>query len=533
MAGRPAKPRLGRNAPSINIQVDGATLEAFLASRAKVDIIQGCIGSGKTRAAIYRLFLMASEQVAVNGKRRTRWLVTRPTGPELVTTIVKDFKELFPEEDGWGTWNMTSPITFRMRVGPIEADFIFLALDDEGDIRKLKSTQFTGAMINEGQYTPLFMFTEIFARIGRYPPKEYVNGHLMGGATRACVIMDMNAADESHWVPIMRGDVPMPDWFNADDVRRHTNRIDESTGKPMVNFYMQPPALIEIKDSSGSVVDYKINPEAENLAFLPSDYYANKILGASKDVIDMTCMNRTGALRGGKPVHNGYNKEIHMARDALIYKPEVDLIVGLDFGRTPAAVWGQHWGGRWYILGEYYLEDVSSEQFAPMVKKELTRRCQGLEWGRVKLYGDPSGNDPGQASDVTSFQIFRKAGLQVVAASAGLRFEARRAAVDSVLARMVGGYPGILFDQSCRMITAGLGGGYKWKTVRGRDGDVTIDVPVKNKYSHPMDAFQYLLAGAGEVTEVTLGTNVARRIDTRVNSRVFRDDRNRMFRRRG
>jgi hypothetical protein len=532
MAGRPPKANPRRALPEINIQVDGDVLESFLHSRNKVDIIQGPVGSGKTLAAINRLFLMASEQIAVKGKRRSRWLVTRPTGPELKTTIVKDFYERFPVEEGWGEWNMTPPITFKMRHGMIEADFVFLALDDESDIRKLKSTQFTGAMINEGQFTSLIMFTQIFERIGRFPPKEYVDGHLMGGARNPCVIMDMNAADESHWVPIMRGDVPMPDWFTQDDVRKHTNRVDPKTGKPIIQFFMQPAALIEIKDSSGMVVDWRVNPEAENLAFLDADYYANKIIGQSKDVIDMTCMNRTGALKGGKPVHIGFNKEVHVAREPLIYRPELELIVGLDFGRTPAAVWGQTWGGRWYILGEYYLEDVSSEQFAPMLKKELSRRCVGLNWDSVRFYGDPSGNFKGQASDITSFQIFRKAGLNVVAATAGLRFDARKEAVDSVLSRMVGGFPGILFDQSCRMITAGLGGGYKWKSVNGRDGSVSINEAVKNKYSHPMDAFQYLLAGSGEVTSVTIGSSAPRRVETRVKSQVFRSDRGSVFRRR-
>lgn len=522
MAGRRIVNRSGKT-PQLNAQVDGKTLETFLHSRAKVDIIQGPVGSGKTRAALMRLGIMAAEQYVVEGYRESRWLITRATAPEL-KTLLKDFLELYPEEDGWGLLNQTPPMTFKMSVGNIRAEFVFLALDDIADVRKLKSTQFTGAYINEGQFVTLEMFTEIKERIDRYPSRKRVNGQLVGGARNPCVIMDMNAADESHWVPIMRGDVPMPDWFTVDQQRQHAKPSDW-------NFLVQPPALVEIKDSAGVVVDWVLNPDADNLAFLSPDYYPDKIAGRSKEVIDMTCMNRTGALRGGKPVHTGWNKEIHVAKEHLAYKPEHELVVGLDFGRTPAAVWGQQYGRRWYILGEYYLEDVSSSEFAPALKRELARRIPNLDWKHIKFWGDPAGDFGNDATNSTSYDIFRQHGLFVREAMAGLRITARLETVDAILARMVGGFPGILVDSSCRMLISGFGGGYKWKQVSGRDGMVTIDQPVKNKSSHPMDALQYLLAGAGEVSEVTLGGRAQKPVDTRVQARVFRRDRPGAYRR--
>lgn len=511
-----------RGVPELRIEVDGPVLEAFLTSRGKVDIIQGPVGSGKTRAALARLFLQASEQIAVRGVRKSRWLITRPTGPELKTTIMKDFLEMFPEESGWGVMHYSVPMTFYMKAGDIEAEFVFLALDDEGDIRKLKSTNFTGAYVNEGQYVSLEMFKAIQERIGRYPDKQWVNGHLMGGATRACLIMDMNAADEAHWVPIMRGEVPVPDWFTADQRRQYALPVGKD-GKPVWNFFIQPAALIEVKDASGVVVDWKPNPDAENTLFLPEDYYLSKIAGATKETIDKTCMNRTGALRGGKPVFPGFNQQVHVARETIEWKPDLDVVVGVDFGRTPAAAWMQTWGGRWFVLGEYYLEDVSADTFAPALRREMTKRMPGLDWARVRLFGDPAGSFRGQASDVTPIQVFRKHQMMVVEARAALRWTVRKEMMDQVLARMVGGFPGILLDPSCRMLISGFGGGFKWRTAAGRDGQVTLDEPVKNMYSHPMDALCYGLGGAGEALEATVGSNVPRRVETRVSqSRVFR-----------
>lgn len=520
----------------LHIEFDGETLWDFFEDRSPVSNIQGPVGSGKTRAAIDKLYMLACEQHLVDGVRESRWLVTRATSPELKNTIIKDFQERFPEELGWGEWTMSPPITFRMRAGDVRAEFVFLALDDEGDLRKLRSTQFTGAYINEAQFVPLTIVTEIKSRLGRYPGKKYVKGRdgkpiLKGGARWPLLIMDMNAADESHWVPIMRGDVPVPDWFTADQIRQHEQPMGPD-GKPLWRFFVQPPALVEVKDGTGLVVGWRANAAADNMRFLPAGYYEGLIAGQTKEWIDLNCMNRTGALRGGKAVFTGWNRDVHVAREPLRFRPDYDLIVGVDFGRTPAATWGQMIGGRWYVLGEFYLEDVGADVFGPALKRELLRACPGLDWQRVRIWGDPAGDFRGQSDDVTAYQIMAKHGLTVRSASMGLRFGARKEAMDGVLARMVQGFPGFLVDAGCRMLIQGFGGGYKWRSVKGRDGEVLLDEPVKNKYSHPMDSLLYLLAGAGEVREVVMGGTGPKPVDTRVNSRVYRRDRAAVFRRR-
>lgn len=493
----------------------------------EVAIIQGPVGSGKSRASLEKIFLAAASMYPVRvmrrgrsvGIRQSKWVIIKDTTPALKTTILADFLELFPETtkdnpDGWGELNMTPPITYKMKKGEIEAEFIFLALDDEVQIKKLKSMNLTGGMINEGQFTSLEIFTALCERSARFPNK------MVCKRSNPMVIMDMNAASETHWIPIMRGDVPAPDYFTPDMIRQYK--------KPeWWDFFMQPPALIEIFDSAGNVVDYEENPLAENMKNLPDGYYMSKVAGQSKAIIDMTCMNRTGILMAGKPVFPEWNKQVHQAKSSLIFRPELPLYVGLDFGRTPAAVWAQNYMGRWFVLGDYYLEDVSSEVFAPMLKKEMLKRMPELDWSNVRWWGDPAGEQGGQATEATPIQIFRKLGIKVNPSFEGLRIPVRIEAVKSLLNRMVNGYPSLLVDPSATMIIGGFDGGYRYKKIRSSSGDRYSEDPDKtSRHSHNMDAFMYMICGEGEARMLLRGTTErAKNVNTRTREKLFRKDR--------
>lgn len=521
MAGRKAK--LGASSALATFEVDfgtdengnvlDKTLWEFYWDDSRVSCIQGPVGSAKTRTALMKLYRLASSQVLMGGKRKSRWVITKPTASQMLTSIIPDFLDLFPE-GVYGTFKRSPPMTYTMEIADLQAEFIFIALDNPDDIKKLKSMNITGGYINEGQFTILDIVTTLLERSGRYPARVKERGREIVNSIPKMVLIDMNAADESHFIPIMRGDVSMPEWFTPDQIRQYT--------KPDAwRFFMQPPALLEKIDSDGLVVGYEPNPRAENLRNLPEGYYIEQIEGESKDVIDMKLMNRTGALRGGKPIFNGWNSEIHVARSALEYRPELKLLVGLDFGRTPAAVWGQQYGGRWYILGEYYLEDVSTELFIPALKKEMARRMPDLRWDNIQWWGDPAGSFKGQADEKTSFMIARNQGVNVHGQKSAIRFAPRKAAVDAVLARMVQGYPGILVDKNCVMLINGFKGGYKWRVVQGRNGETIVDEPADTKYTHVHDSLQYLLAGGGEITEILTGGVQRGNINTRVKTQVF------------
>jgi hypothetical protein len=50
------------------------------------------------------------------------------------------------------------------------------------------------------------------------------------------------------------------------------------------------------------------------------------------------------------------------------------------------------------------------------------------------------------------------------------------------------------------MVRKGFNGGYRYRKLQVSGGERYSDEPEKNKYSHPHDALQYLLLGAGEYT---------------------------------
>src|ERR1700679_3012480 len=105
---------------------------------------------------------------------------------------------------------------------------------------------------------------------------------------------------------------------------------------------MQPPALLERFDDTGRVIGYEVNPHAENLKNLPSDYYARLIKGKSRAWIDSRLMNRVALVVDGQAVWPMFRREYHVSREPLRPVPGYDVIVGLDFGRVfPAAVFAQ------------------------------------------------------------------------------------------------------------------------------------------------------------------------------------------------
>jgi hypothetical protein len=89
----------------------------------------------------------------------------------------------------------------------------FLALDKPEDVRKLRSTEYTGIVFNEIQYIDKELFDEAHSRL-RYPSKDE------GGATWHGMLADANAPDEDHWLAIMTGQVDLPPGLPRTRARR-------------------------------------------------------------------------------------------------------------------------------------------------------------------------------------------------------------------------------------------------------------------------------------------------------------------------
>lgn len=486
-------------------QPDGAVLEAFFWDRSEVSIIQGPIGSGTSTACCHKIWAISNEQEAdYDGVRRTKWLVIRESYPQLQKTTSRTWLDWFPEEI-YGQFIRSTPMTHRIvrphwsRDGTtVDCELIFLAIEDvETAEQQGASFEITGFWINEGQFHDKGVVDEILSRCARYPSTK--NGP---GATWHGGFIDMNAPVEGHWVPYMRKDIPMPEEWSDEQKREYT--------KPEGwKFFMQPPGLIEVKVDGK--IEYQPNPAAENQAHLKKSYL-QQIAAKPKEWIDRRVLNKTGLYTAGKPVYPTFSEQDHIAQRDMPPLEDFPIIVGLDFGRDPAAVFGQNANGAWRVLSELIGDNESAQLFAPRVKSHLQRYYPGH---KVEFWGDPRGADGNQGTETTAYDVFRSMGMTVYPATTDNNPELRRSTVEAVLGRR----NALQMNPRCLVTKTGMAGGYHYPKIKGVAG-LFRPQPLKNRYSHAVDAFENMLLGGGESVGTVASTNSRPKPVTRSRDRV-------------
>ena len=449
--------------------------------------IRGPVGSGKSVACCVEVFRRSLEQKKNDqGIRKSRWAIIRNTNPQLRTTTIKTWLDWFPE-DVWGKFHWSVPYTHHIQQDELDIEILFLALDRPEDVKKLLSLELTGIWINEAREVPKSIIDACTMRVGRYPSMRE------GGASWSGVIADTNAPEEDHWWAIMAGEVPIPDYIPREQAQMLIKPDNWS-------FYVQPSAMKEKLDEKGDVDSYEVNKSAENISNILETYYPNLIRGKTKSWIDVYVMNKLGSIQEGKPVYPQFVSETHIAEEEIPIAVGVPLYIGVDFGLTPAAVFGQKVRGRWLLQSEIVAIDMGIVRFAELLRQEIATRFSGLD---VNIIGDPAGDFRAQTDESTPFQILRGAGLRAIPApsnSVDLRLES----VASQLTKMADGQPAFLIDRRCPTLIKGFQGGYCYRRMQV-SGERYDDKPEKNMYSHIHDALQYLMLGAGEGRQLIAG----------------------------
>jgi hypothetical protein len=471
----------------LDYKPDGITLKDFLKNNDFFRGIRGPVGSGKSVACCIEVFKRALQQKPnYEGKRRSRWAVIRNTNPQLKTTTIKTWLDWFPEHE-WGAFRWSIPYTHHIILGDIDLEVIFLALDRPEDVKKLLSLELTGVWINEARELPKSIIDACTMRVGRFPSMRE------GGATWYGVIADSNAPEEDHWWAIMAGDVPTPDHLSRDEALMLV-KPDSWT------FFIQPSAMTEKKEKDGTLLGYDPNISCENKKNLTKEYYNNIIKGKTKGWIDVYVMNRLGTIEEGKPIYPNWNPAIHLSKEPIPVAP-LTVFIGIDFGLTPAAVFGQKMpNGRWIILQELVCFDMGISRFSNLLKHEIAKNYKGYD---VDIYGDPSGDFRAQTDETTPFQILRQNGLRGKPAPSNdiaLRIES----VETALGRLIDKKAGFLLDNRCINLKKGFNGGYYYRRLQ-TSGNRYDEKPLKNRYSHVHDALQYMMMGAGEGKQLIVG----------------------------
>ena len=346
----------------------------------------------------------------------------------------------------------------------------------------------TGIWVNEAREIPKSIIDACTMRCGRFPSMRD------GGPSWSGIICDTNAPEEDHWWPIMSGEVPVPD------------HIPREESKMLVRpdnwkFWVQPSGMNEQKDEKGEILGYESNKKAENQNNLLGSYYTNTVKGKTKSWIDVYVMNRLGKISDGKPVYQMFANETHISKEELAVADGMPVYVGIDFGLTPACVFGQKVRGRWLIQSEIVAVDMGIVRFSEILRQELATKYNNSE---ALIYGDPSGDFRAQTDESTPFQILRGAGLKAIPAPSN-DVSLRTEAVNKSLMAMTEGKPAFLIDYRCRQLIKGFEGGYQYRRMQV-SGERFTDKPEKNMFSHIHDALQYLMLGAGEGRSL-LGNN--------------------------
>lgn len=475
---------------SVRYQPPGQVAAAFHNSKAFVRGIKGPVGSGKSSTCCVEIMRHTLEQVPFKGVRRARWAIIRGTYPELKSTTIKTWEQWFPADLSPIKWD--APITSRIKIkdtgdgNSLDLEIVFIAMETAQDTGKLRSLELTGAWINEASELPKEVFDMVTQRVGRFPAKRD------GGPTHPCVIMDTNPPDDDHW------------WYKLAEEVRPENW----------EFFDQPGGLLRKQDDEGNVW-YVPNPDAENIFNLPGgfEYYLRMVAGKTDDWIKIFILGQYGTTADGKPVYPEYSDKIHCAEDDLEINRASPIFLGWDFGLTPACIVGQITPkGQLVILEEFIGEDMGVRQFADeIVKPALMTKYSGL---RIISRGDPAGVSRSQSNERTCYQELFEVGIASEPADTN-DFIPRRESVAFFLNRLAGGDPGFVLSPNCRTLRKGFLGGYRYERLKVA-GERYRDRPVKDRFSHPHDALQYLCLAAREG-----GKTVRARSVKKVSSRAW------------
>lgn len=488
---------------------DGEQLRRFMRSNAFFRGIRGPVGSGKSVGCAVEVFRRALQQdKGPDGIRRSRWGVVRNSYPELRTTTLNTWKDWFPE-DVWGSVTMhPPPYRHLLKKGDVECEVLFLALDRPEDVKKLLSFEFTGIWINEARELGKTIVDACTMRVGRYPSFKD------GGPSWYGIIADTNSPDDDHWWPIMAGEAPPPEWMSAEEAKRLVRPNDWE-------FFSQPGAMLEIKGKEGETTGWKLNPKRENQKNMVPDYYPRIIEGKGNDWIKVYVGNQLGSIADGKPVYANFNRLAHVARGPLEPVPGHKIVVGIDFGLTPAAIFGQPFRSRWSVLRELVAQDMGASEFSREILRFIASEFPGLHPDKDFVwFGDPAGDFRAQTDKTTPFQVMRAAGIPVRAAPSNdvaLRIEA----VNGPLTRMVEGQPAFQIDERCVNLIRGFESGYHYRRLQVSGGMRYENEPSKNKFSHPHDAQQYMMLGGGEARNLLNGQADRKPANGRVHIDVF------------
>jgi hypothetical protein len=470
-----------------------------------VKALLGPVGGGKTVANVYNCIRRPMIMPACNdGIVRYRCAIIGSTYGQLERNLYPTWWRWLPKDpkvwtEGewqggggrfaiqrmeWETARKEADGEWRNRI--IKAEYIFAAIGDlvvEEFMRGFEPTDF---YLYEMDQLPEAVVTVGITRIGRYPAK--------GDAP--------DALRKDHgFLPQVAGDLNAPDvdsWFYAMFEERQPGMPDEN-GDPI------QPMMVDGKEVVFKV--YKqpsgLSRRAENIANLDAGYYDRQVAAllrqkGGKSLVKRMVHAQYAPTRIGEPVYDDeYSDDAHLAPRELPALRGLSLRLGFDQGLgMPAAVIAQKApSGQWRVLDECVPGRMNARRFAAKVRQLITDRYPGVPFAELH-YADPAGFT---GADTEAGEL---AWAEIVAAELGIvimptetnEIDIRLTAVSDELGHMIdAGQPAFLLSPRCKMLRKGFVSHYMFE--KRPDEKSQNKKPVKNKWSNPHDALQYLMLG--------------------------------------
>jgi hypothetical protein len=414
-----------------------------------IRLIIGPVGSGKSAGCFMELLRRAKMQAPdARGRRLTRFAIIRNTLPQLRQTCLADIQlwlgPMMTFKVAENTIQIRTPLPDGTKV---ISDWMLIPLDTKEDQQRLLSLNLTGAWVSEFREVSPSLIDALSGRLGRFPAKAIVPCSWKG------IVAESNPPDEdSEWYHKLEKDKP-PNW----------------------TIFRQPGGT---------------EPNAENVENLPDGYYDLLVANNSPDWVDVHVHAKYGKSLSGQAVWRAsFKPEFHIVDEYIEPQDHIPIMIGHDFGRTPACLFGQVDNrGRLVIMRELFSTDKGLEQFTITETRPLIYRY--YMGRRIFVVCDPAGNAKGPIGEESPIKALKRLGFDAFPAVTN-DIDPRIRAVEQLFLQQIDGGPALMVSgPGCPTLVHALKHGYRYR--RKKTGDLEDRPEKTHPWSDLADCLQYM-----------------------------------------
>lgn len=476
-------PVLQKTTPSL-LSSSGPVSDAFIVGAEPMMLLNGPIGSAKTtseaKKALFETTRMRPWQPTEGEPpvREYNLVVYREKYDSLWNATIRSWKKIFPEEiwkiDGsrgrpadqkieWeDEWSRKGGGICRLRA-------MFRAFGEQADPEEVRGTEYADALLQEWDLLPEPLTIAISGRLARAPTRKIMGrtGRIYGSC-------------------------------NAPDVLSYVYR----------DFFEEPPPGYKLYRQPGG-----LDADAENIDALGREYYLDIIEKNGHRIWYVRRMvhNKPGFTRDHDIVYPGYDDDVNLSSTRLEPIRSLRVIVGVDGGNTPAAVYMQETpAGQLRILDEIALESSGMIALSRAMLRLEAERYEGCKFHTVADPAMDAGHETEEGSDRQRLaKLLKRPVHKARTNDPERRVEPIRAYLER---RLDDGRPGLLLDKVCNAMRRGFNQTYHYRRVRGSNERSSI---VKTPDSHPHDGAGYAAMETSQGLSARLEENRTRKMRER------------------